>query len=60
MCPIEFFNKSQIISEIENKGLFYSQKLTRMAERDWLLVVEIARTMPFFKKLEMDDKVIKR
>jgi DNA polymerase III delta subunit len=57
MCPIEFFNKADIINEIETKGLFFSQKLMRLTEKDWFLTVEIARAMPFFKSLDINDKV---
>jgi hypothetical protein len=31
--------------------------MMRLYEKDWFLSVEIARAMPFFKRLDLNDKV---
>jgi hypothetical protein len=51
-----YWNKANLIEEVENRGFFGSNYIEIIA-KDWFLAFEGAKAMPFFKQLDMHDQV---
>jgi hypothetical protein len=58
--PVEPFgwDKAQFLYQIETNGLLSMHALHIHAVKDWFLIVELAKTLPFFKQLNLDDQVL--
>jgi hypothetical protein len=52
------WDKAQFLYEIETNGLLSMHALHKHAVKDWFLMVELAKTLTFFKQLDLDDQVL--
>jgi hypothetical protein len=50
------WNKANLIEEVENIGFFGSNYI-EIIVKDWFLIFEGAKAMPFFKELDTHDQV---
>jgi hypothetical protein len=51
------WDKSQLMYEIDTNGLLSMHTLHKQTVKDWFLMVELAKTLAFFKQLHLDDQV---
>jgi hypothetical protein len=50
------WDKAQFIEEVEANGLFSFHAMIHYV-KDWFIVVEFTKTLPFFKELSISDQV---
>jgi hypothetical protein len=57
--PEELFawDKAQFIEEVEKNGMFSMHEVNIHYVKDWFLMVELAKTFPFLKELDINDQV---
>jgi hypothetical protein len=51
------WDKAQFLQEIDTNGLLSMHALHKHAVNDWFIMVELAKTLAFFKQLDLDDQV---
>jgi hypothetical protein len=51
------WDKAQLLHEIDTHGLFSMHVLHKQAVKDWFLMIELTKTLAFFKQLNLDDHV---
>jgi hypothetical protein len=51
------WDKAQFIKELETNGLFSLHSVSIHTVNDWFTVVELAKALPFFKSLCLNDQV---
>jgi hypothetical protein len=51
------WNKAQFLHEVETNGMFSMHAMTVHVINDLFLTAEMAKTLTFFKQLDMNDQV---
>jgi hypothetical protein len=51
------WDKAELLHEIETNGLLSMNAIHKQTVKDWFLMVELAKTLSFFKQLNLDDQV---
>jgi hypothetical protein len=55
--PVGYCDKAKFINEVETNGIFSMHAITIHFVKDWFVLVELAKALPFFKSLCLNDQV---